>query len=83
MTVSCIALRQFEILRIALLMTATEANGFLNTRTIHITIFTSYVVYSISTCTCMCATNPALYNDKLVNQCAARSGSPCDDKSSH
>ena len=28
-------------------------------------------------------TNPALYNDKLVNQCAAPSGSPRDDKSSH
>jgi len=28
-------------------------------------------------------TNPALYNDKLVNQCAAHSGSPRDDTSSH
>ena len=29
-------------------------------------------------------TNPALCNGKLlVNQCAARSGSPADDKSSH
>ena len=28
-------------------------------------------------------TNPALCNDKLVSQYSARSGSPCDDKSSH
>jgi len=27
-------------------------------------------------------TNPALCDDKLVSQCAARSGSPRDDKSS-
>ena len=31
----------------------------------------------------LCVTNPALYNDKLVNQCAAHSGSPRDDTSSH
>ena len=37
--------------------------------------------YTLSTC--MCMTNPALYNDKLVNQCAAQSGSFHDDKSSH
>ena len=28
-------------------------------------------------------TIPVMYNDKLVGQCAARSGSPHDDKSSH
>ena len=27
----------------------------------------------------LCVTNPALYNDKLINRCAARSGSPHDD----
>jgi len=31
----------------------------------------------------LCDTNLALYNDQLVNQCAARSGSPRDDESSH
>ena len=31
----------------------------------------------------LCVTNPALCDDKLVSQCAARSGSPRDDKSPH
>ena len=31
----------------------------------------------------LCATNPALCDDKLVSRCATRSGLPRDDKSSH
>ena len=34
----------------------------------------------LSTYLLVSVTNPALYNDKLVNQCAARSSSPHDDK---
>jgi len=28
-------------------------------------------------------TNPSMWNDKLASQCAARSGSPHNDKASH